>query len=62
MPSFRIYFIGVSRKIVDAVALDCADDQQAIAEAKKLLAERPTVHGIEVWEAARRVASLEREP
>lgn len=61
MPSFRVYFIGVSRKIVDVAALDCADDQQAIDEAKKLLAERATAHGIEVWEGARRVVSVARE-
>jgi hypothetical protein len=61
MPSFRIYFIGLNQKIIDAATLDCVDDGQAIEEARKLLGERATAHGVEVWEGARRVASLPRE-
>ncbi|MGO8917636.1 MAG: hypothetical protein ACLQJR_17160 [Stellaceae bacterium] len=60
MPAFRFYFIGVSRKIVDTAALDCADDDQAIEEAKKFLAARAAVQGVEVWDGARRVVSLTR--
>jgi hypothetical protein len=60
MPSFRFYFIGLNRKIIGATALDCADDGRALEEAKKLLGEHATAHGIEVWEGARRVASFDR--
>ncbi len=62
MPSFRFYFIGVSRKIVDAAALDCVDDQHAVAQAQQFLAERAAAQGIEVWDGARRVVSLARQP
>lgn len=61
MPSFRVYFIGVSRKIVDVAALDCTDESQAIDQAKKLLGEHGAAQGVEVWEGARRVLSLTRE-
>jgi hypothetical protein len=60
MPAFRIYFIGLNRRIIDAVTLDCIDDGHAVEEAKKLLGERAMAQGIEVWEGARRVASLAR--
>jgi len=61
MPAFRFYFIDNSRKIVEATALECADDRQAIEKAKKLLEIRTSAHGVEVWDRARRVAQLMRE-
>lgn len=61
MPSFRVYIIGVSGKIVAAAALDCADESQAIDQAKKLLGEHGAAQGVEVWEGARRLLSLTRE-
>ena len=59
--AFRFYVIDGSQRIVDATALDCSDDAEAIAEARKLLAERVAARGVEVWDRARRVAQLTRE-
>lgn len=61
MHAFRFYFIDGSRKIVEATALDCADDQQAIEEARRLLSERAAARGVEVWDRARRVVQLIRD-
>ena len=61
MRAFRFYFLDAGLKILEAAVLDCADDTEAIAEARKLLAERGSARGIEVWDRARRVAQLTRE-
>ena len=61
MRTFRLYFIDGRQKIIEATAIECADDQQAIEEARRWLGEREAVRGVEVWDRARRVVQLMRE-
>jgi hypothetical protein len=55
MPPYRIYTLDAGGRITaPATVIECADDEQAIAEAKALsLGLR-----VEVWQGSRQVAAL----
>jgi hypothetical protein len=50
---YRIYWIGADGRIKGAENIDCATDQDAVAEAWQRIGHSP---GMEVWQEARRVA------
>jgi hypothetical protein len=54
MPEYRIYTLGLDGHFVDVADIECADDQEAIKEA------RQTVDGrdVELWELGRFIAHL----
>ena len=55
MSLYRIYWLAADGHIRDAVNLDCASDQDALAEARKRISDYPAM---EVWQGPRRVAQL----
>jgi hypothetical protein len=56
MAEYRAYTIGIDGHIVGFEALVCADDVEAIKEAKRHVDE----HDIELWSGARLVIRLNR--
>ena len=57
MKEYRAYTIGDDDHIVGAIPLVCANDDEAIARVKALLAER----AIEIWSGDRFVTRLDPE-
>jgi hypothetical protein len=56
MPAYRIYVLDSNDHVAAPPhVVDCADDQNAIVEARQYLDERP----IEVWQCAKFVVRLE---
>jgi len=55
MTDYRAYLIGRNGHIQGFEPLSCVDDAAAIAAAKRLVGS----HGVEVWQDARRVITLE---
>jgi hypothetical protein len=58
MADYRVYLIGADGHIFKAVGLVCADDAEAIKEAKRLSID----HEFELWQLDRKVARLNRKP
>jgi hypothetical protein len=56
MVEYRAYTIGIEGHVVGFKALVCADDAEAINQAKRLVDE----HDIELWSGARFVIRLTR--
>jgi hypothetical protein len=57
MEQYRAYTIGIDGHIVGFEALVCADDVEAINEAKRLV----DGHDIELWSGVRLVIRLNRK-
>ena len=57
MADYRVYLKGDDGHIFKAVGLVCADDADAIKEAKRLLDD----HDIELWQLDRMVATFTRK-
>ncbi len=55
MANFRLDLIG---RTIEAVELEAEADQEAIERGRELLAGRGEPSGVEIWERARRVATL----
>jgi hypothetical protein len=55
---YRVYIIGADGQMYRSVALDCANDAEAIERAKTLL----DGHDIELWQIDRKVAMLDHKP
>jgi hypothetical protein len=56
VPLYRFYKVDKTGRIAGMPeVVDCADDDDAIAKAKKTADS----HGIEIWDLARRVAVIE---
>lgn len=55
MTDYRVYLIGRNGHIQGYEPMSCADDTAAIAAAKRLIGS----HGVEVWQEARKVITLE---
>jgi hypothetical protein len=49
MPDYRAYIIGRERRFIRSVQLQCADDEQAKAQAKQLVDDRD----VELWQRDR---------
>ena len=60
MVGYRCYILDAEDHIVQAHDLDCESDAQAESAAEDLLAQDPYHRSVEVWQATRRVAKLER--
>ena len=58
MQTYRFFFITGAGRIVTAEVAECADDAEAMAKGRGLLAARPAIHAIEVWNKARLVATI----
>jgi hypothetical protein len=58
MISYRAYLIGRNGHIQGYEPLTCQDDAAAIAAARRLIG----THGVEVWQDARKVVTLETIP
>jgi hypothetical protein len=54
MPEYRAYTIGPDGHIISSEPMICADDEEAIERARRLVEG----HGIELWSGARLVARL----
>ena len=55
MPTYSLYFLGISRLVEGWQSLDCATDASALTEATALMNGRPAVKGVEVTEDGRSV-------
>ena len=58
MPDYRVYVVGTDGHFFDAVPLECADDSEAMEQAKQLV----DGHDVELWQRDRKVATFERTP
>jgi hypothetical protein len=58
MADYRIYLVGEDGHFYDAAPLVCADDAEAIEQAKRLAAGRP----VELWQLDRKVAVFPADP
>jgi hypothetical protein len=54
MADYRVYLIGADGHIFKAVSLVCADDAEAIEEAKPLAID----HDFELWQLDRKIATF----
>ena len=58
MPEYRVYIVGSDGNFKSSVALNCADDQEAMEEAKQLV----DGHDVELWHRARKIAKFAHKP
>jgi hypothetical protein len=58
MAEYRAYFVGLDGHFLTFKALSCADDAEAIEQAKELVGDR----AVELWCGNRFVTRLNREP
>ena len=54
MADYRAYFVGSDGHFYEVVALVCADDADAIEQAKRLVIDRD----VELWQLDRKVATF----
>ena len=60
MRSYRCFFLDSANHYRDVEMLRGADDEEAIAKAQQLLAQRDYFSGFEVWQGARHLTSGRR--
>jgi hypothetical protein len=58
VPDYRAYILDSSGNFCDVVRLECADDNEAMGQAKQLV----DGHDVELWQRARKVASFDHKP
>jgi 1,2-phenylacetyl-CoA epoxidase PaaB subunit len=58
MIHYRCFLLNESRRISDAISLECPDEQMALRRARALIVERKPA-GAELWLGGRRVARLD---
>jgi hypothetical protein len=58
MAEYRAYILGADRRIMEAVNLDCPDDDAAKQTAMQLVED----HDVELWQGARKVETLKHKP
>ena len=61
MPTYRCYFLNKADVIIAAEEIECASEQDVREAALRLLRERPG-YAVEVWDRARKILRLTREP
>ena len=61
MPTYRCYFLSKAEVIVAAEEIECASEEDVREAALRLLRERPG-YAVEVWDRARKIVRLTREP
>ncbi len=52
---YRAYCFDKERHIIEAADLEAVDDDDAIKQARMQFSAEPKCHGIQVWQAKRRV-------
>jgi hypothetical protein len=57
MPDYRVYVVGSDGHFFDYIPLECADDAQAIEQARQLV----DGHDIELWHRARKIVAFGRK-
>jgi hypothetical protein len=58
MPEYRIYTIGSDGHFYSSAPLDCANDTEAMKQAKQLVGG----HDVELWHRDRKVATFQKKP
>lgn len=58
MVHYRCLLLDESRRISDAISLECPDEQVALRRARALIVEHKPA-GVELWQGGRRVARLD---
>jgi hypothetical protein len=58
MPEYRVYIIGADGHFYNSVPLECADDSEAIEQAKQLV----DGHDVELWQRDRKIAKFDHKP
>ena len=54
MPDYRAYVVGSDGHFINVVALECGDNAEAVEHAKQVV----NGHDVELWQGARKVATL----
>lgn len=54
MSDYRVYLVGTDGNFCDVVPLVCADDEEAIEQARELAIG----HDVELWQLDRKVATF----
>jgi hypothetical protein len=57
MAEYRAYILASDRRIMEAVDLDCPDDEAAKQSAQQLVDD----HDVELWHGARKVETLQHK-
>jgi hypothetical protein len=57
MTTYRAYIVGLHSRSIGVVNMDCADDDEAIASASRLVDS----HDVELWQLDRPVARFDHE-
>ena len=57
MPEYRVYVIGSDGHFRSSLELECADDDEAMEQAKMLV----DGHDVELWQRARKVARFDHK-
>jgi len=57
MPEYRVYVIGSDGHFRSSLELECADDDEAMGQAKMLV----DGHDVELWQRARKVAKFDHK-
>jgi hypothetical protein len=58
LAEYRVYIVGSDGHFQKSVPLDCADDDAAMEQAKKLAES----HAVELWQRDRKIAALGHKP
>ncbi|HKW52713.1 MAG TPA: hypothetical protein VJO12_03415 [Stellaceae bacterium] len=61
MPTYRCYFLNKADVIVAVEEIECAGEEEVRETARRLLRER-LGYAVEVWDRARKILRLLREP
>ena len=56
MPEYRAYVVGSDGHFINVLALECADDAEAMEQAKQLV----DGHDVELWELGRKITVFTR--
>jgi hypothetical protein len=58
MPYYRVYTVGEDGHFHSSTRLECADDGEAIEQAKQLV----DGHDLELWQRDRKIARFDQKP
>ena len=61
MPSYRCYFVDAHKSYWDARTIESANAESAIAEALKVLPEKPRCTRVEIWDEKQVVYREDRD-
>ena len=57
MPEYRAYVVGSDGRFINAFELECANDTEAMEQAKKLV----DGYDVELWQRARKITVFKRK-